>query len=126
MAVAVMSPPFIIMKAIISMALLSAIFITGPAVSQQKPVASYPGLAPAENALVKRAEASRWRDTSSRQIQGSIGSPNQFQSAVQGKNCTTQIGGSNADGDSSDGRFGPGKITQDVVVVTGSVINICK
>jgi hypothetical protein len=107
---------------------LSALVLMGTqAVAQQKPVANYRGPSPADNALAKRAEASRWRQSDKRTIEGSsTEAVNQFQTPGQGKNCTTQVGAPTPDEDAPTGRFGPGTLQKQVIVVSGSIINICK
>ncbi len=103
------------------LALVAALLACSAALAQQKPAANYRGASPADNALVKRAEASRWRDSSPKTIESRLGTPNLNQT----QDCITQIG-QQPEPDKTGHRFGPGNNQRDVVVVTGSVINICK
>ena len=100
---------------------LAAALVPAAGWGEQKPGAHYRGPSPHDGALVKRAEAARWRDTDSRRLEAGIGKAN----TDQVQDCVTQIGRP-APEPSRGGRFGPGNNNREVIVVTGSVINICK
>ena len=97
--------------------------ISGVAVAQQKPPAGRVGLDPSANSKLSIVQArSRIEvDATESAVEKSL------VTGPSGSSCTTNVGGNNNSAAPQTGdRFGPNKGADQIVVVKGPVINLCK
>lgn len=102
---------------------LAVAAISGAAVAQQKPPAGRTGLDPSANSKLSIVQArSRIEaDATESAVEKSL------VTGPSGSSCTTNVGGSNNNATPQTGdRFGPNKGADQIVVVKGPVINLCK
>ena len=97
--------------------------ISGAAVAQQKPPAGRVGLDPSANSKLSIVQArSRIEaDGTEAAVEKSL------VTGPSGSSCTTNVGGStNSAAPQTGDRFGPNKGSDQIVVIKGPVINLCK
>lgn len=97
--------------------------VSGVCIAQQKPPAGRTGLDPSANSKVSivQARARIESDETEAAVERSL------VSGPSGSSCTTNVGGSNTTTPPKTGdRFGPNKGAEQIVVVKGPVINLCK
>ena len=99
---------------------LAALLAAGTAVAQQKDVTPRKDMDPWDRSKVKQVEAKRWTRFGADATRTDTVSGN-----IPGKqSCSTTIG--SAPPPANQPRFGPQQQKNQIVVVTGSVINVCK
>ena len=111
-------------KILSSVNIVSLLLTTSSVLAQQKPPAGRPGLDPAIRSQVA-VVLSRSR------IEGDKANLEVKKSTVSGplgKNCSTNIGNAASEQGTQQagGKYGPGSNSDQIVIVKGSVINICK
>jgi hypothetical protein len=97
--------------------------ISGVAVAQQKPPAGRTGLDPSANSKLSIVQARARIETE--ETEAAV--ERSLVTGPSGSNCTTNVGGSTNSAKPQTGdRFGPNKGADQIVVVKGPVINLCK